>query len=349
MFACGMAMDTTFTTLRITRRDCIRVGFTLVELLVVIAIIGLLIALLLPAVQSAREAARRMQCQNNLKQIGLALQNYESQWRSLPWGAKGGWGPSWTTDILYQIEQPGLAEIVPYGEPGYATGNGLESQQFRTLATAVVPTYQCPSQQGPIVFGESNGQIEGRVINSYVGNAGSDAYTDNYSQAFSRSVLPCVSGDFGCGMDRSNGVLLATNFCNKMSVADSCDNQPLRAPIKYADIADGLSNTVAVAEQKFLVYEFCDLCDHFALYHTDFDDLNGSDFSEALGSLVYGINIENGSNDIKEKSVGSYHVGGVNVALCDGSVRFLTESLSDRVRWAIGSRRGLEVVGADEF
>ena len=342
-------MDASLKPSKIAGRHGSRFGFTLVELLVVLAIIGILVALLLPAVQSAREAARRMQCQNNLKQIGLALQNYESQWRSLPWGAKGGWGPSWTTDILYQIEQPGLAEIVPYGEPGYATGNSLESRRFRALANAVVSTFQCPSQQGPALYNQNNGQIQLRAVNNYLGNSGSDAFRDNYTQDFSTSVAPCAPGDFNCGMDRSNGVLLATNFCNRMSVADVCDNQPLRLPIKYSDIADGLSNTVAVAEKKFLAYEFCNVCDHFALYHTDFDDMNGSDFSEALATLLYAINIEHGSNDMREKSIGSYHVGGVNVALCDGSVRFLTESLNDRVRWALGSRRGLEVVGAEEF
>lgn len=314
-----------------------RLGFTLVELLVVIAIIALLIALLLPAVQSAREAARRVQCQNNLRQIGLALHNYESQWRSLPWGAKGGWGHSWTTDILYQIEQPALAEIVPYGEPGYATGNSLESQRFRQLARAVVPTFQCPSQPGPALYAQNNGQLPARAINSYLGNAGSDAVSDNYSVG---STM---------GMEASNGVLRVGNFCNQVSITDRCNNRPTQLPIRFSDIPDGLSSTVAIAETKFLVYEFCDVCDHFSLYHTDFDDMNGSDFSEALASLLYGINIMHGSNDAKEKSIGSYHVGGVHVAMCDGAVRFLTESLDTRIRLAIGSRRGREVIEADAF
>jgi len=320
-----------------TSRDANRNGFTLVELLVVIAIISLLIALLLPAVQSAREAARRMQCQNNLRQIGLALHNYESQWRSLPWGAKGGWGPSWTTDILSQIEQPALAEIVPYGEPGYATGSSRASQNFRTLAKAVIPTYRCPSQPGPAIFNQLNGQLDERAVNSYLGNAGSDAVSDNYSVG---STL---------GMEASNGVLRVGNFCNQVAITDRCDNRPAQMPIRFSDIPDGLSSTVAIAEAKFLVYEFCDLCEHFSLYHTDFDDMNGSDFSEALASLRYGINLEHGSNDEKEKSIGSYHVGGVHVAMCDGAVRFLTESLETRIRLAIGSRRGKEVIDADGY
>ncbi len=314
-----------------------RSGFTLVELLVVIAIIGLLVALLLPAVQSAREAARRMHCQNNLKQIGLALHNYEGNWRSLPWGAKGGWGHSWTTDILYQLEQPGLAEIVPYGEPGYATGTLLESERFRTLASTAVPTFRCPSQPGPALYTQNNGQILSRAVNSYMGSSGSDAISDNYSVG---STL---------GMEDSNGVLRVGNFCNRLTVADVCDNRPTELPIKFSDIPDGLSSTVAVGEVKFLAYEFCDVCDHFALYHTDFDDMNGSDFSEALLSLLYGINIEHGTNDQKEKSMGSYHYGGAQVVMCDGSVHFLTESLDQRVRLAIGSRRGKEVLEADAF
>ncbi len=122
-------------------------AFTLVELLVVIAIIAILVGLLLPAVQSAREAGRRMSCQNNVRQLALGLHNYESAFRSLPWGAKGGWGHSWTSDILPFIEQPALAEIMPYGEPGYATGASIESQHFRVLATTVYRPFNAPANK----------------------------------------------------------------------------------------------------------------------------------------------------------------------------------------------------------
>src|SRR6476646_5651241 len=106
-------------------------GFTLVELLVVIAIIGVLVALLLPAVQAAREAARRMQCSNHLKQVGLALQNYHDVFNSLPFGARArfvqttssnpvgqGWGPSWLMSILPFCEQKPLSDLLEAGQTG---------------------------------------------------------------------------------------------------------------------------------------------------------------------------------------------------------------------------------------
>src|SRR5688572_18241924 len=102
-----------------------RTAFTLVELLVVIAIIGVLVALLLPAVQAAREAARRMQCSNHLKQIGLGLQNYHDTFQSLPFGARAryvntsgtnpanqAWGPSWYVGLLPFCEQKPLSDLI---------------------------------------------------------------------------------------------------------------------------------------------------------------------------------------------------------------------------------------------
>jgi len=188
-----------------------------------------------------------------------------------------------------------------------------------------------------MIFTSSAGLPSDRAVNSYLGNSGSDAVNDNYTAGTT------------LGMEASNGVLRVGNFCNQTSITDPCDNHPTQLPIKYSDIADGLSSTVAIAESKFLAGEFCDVCDHFSLYHTDFDDMNGSDFSEALATLLYGINIEHGSNDVKEKSMGSYHFGGAHVATCDGAVRFLTESLDDRIRLAIGSRRGHEVLENDAY
>ncbi len=308
----------------------------------VIAIIAVLVALLLPAVQAAREAARKMQCQNNLRQIGLALHNYEASFRSLPWGAKGGWGHSWTTDILRQLEQPGLADSVPYGERGYATGNLLESRNFRTLAQTPIATYQCPSQPGPPTFNDMNGLITGRAINSYLGNAGGDCCCDDHT-AECRTAIPC-----NVGMDAGNGVFRAANFCNQASLGGVCNNKPSQPPIRFSEITDGLSTTVAIGETRFLVYEGCTICDHFSLYHTDFDDMNGSDFSEALMSLYFPINSRrppnSGFNDELEMGIGSYHRGGAQVTMCDGSVQMLTESIDTKIRRAIGSRGGGEVV-----
>jgi prepilin-type N-terminal cleavage/methylation domain-containing protein len=106
-----------------------RSGFTLVELLVVIAIIGILVALLLPAVQAAREAARRVQCTNHQKQIALALRLYHDIHKTFPWGQlvygnpAGGWGWSWTAHILPQMEQASAAAALDLKQPMSAPGN----------------------------------------------------------------------------------------------------------------------------------------------------------------------------------------------------------------------------------
>lgn len=305
-----------------------RGGFTLIELLVVVSIIGILVGLLLPAVQAAREAARRVQCQNNLKQIGLALHNYESTYKTLPWGAKGGWGQSWTTDILPFIEQGHLWQETPQGENGWATSNTLEGRQFRSLARTLVPAYRCPSQPGPTHFGEEIGFITGRALNSYLGNAGSDVARDTYS----------TSGRLG--MEAGNGVL---------RVGD-CVTDPSKPPwppaIKFSAVFDGLSHTALVSETRYIDIWECGICDHFALYHPDFDRARGSDFSEALASLKYGINLEIAPKEHKEISISSFHPGGVHVLMCDGSVQFLTESLEESVRHAIGSRGNRELYDA---
>lgn len=309
-------------------RKCGRHAFTLIELLVVIAIIGILVALLLPAVQAAREAARRVQCQNHLKQIGLAIHNYESTYKRLPWGAKGGWGQSWTTDILPYLEQGGLWEATPQGEPGWATSNTLEGEQFRFLARTLVPTYRCPSQPGPSHFAEEIGLISGRALNSYLGNSGSDVTRDTYS----------TSGHIG--MEAGNGVLRVGDCVTNPS------EPPWPPSIKFSAIFDGLSHTVLVSETRYIRLSECGICDHFALYHPDFDRAQGSDFSEALVSLHHGINLEIAPKEHKEISVSSFHPGGAHALMCDGSVQYLTESLDESVRHAIGSRGNYEIYDA---
>lgn len=307
-----------------------RLAFTLIELLVVIAIIGILVSLALPAVQAARESARRVQCQNHLKQIGLAMHHYEATYRTLPWGAKGGWGQSWTTDLLPFLEQTALWEMVPDADDGWATHATPQGEQIRTLATTLVPTYRCPSQPGPDHLSEVIDLVAGRAINSYLGNAGSDVQRDTHS----------VPGFVG--MDAGNGVL---------RVAD-CVTLPGEPPMppatKFSGILDGLSHTLLVSETRYIDLSQCGICDHFALFHPEFDRDRGTDFSEVLVSLLHGTNLQNGppiANEIMELSASSHHVGGVHAVRCDGSVQFLTDSLDEKIRHAMGSRGGREPVG----
>ena len=143
-------------------------GFTLVELLVVIAIIGILVALLLPAIQAAREAARRTQCNNNLKNIGLGLQNYHDTYKTFPMGAMhtgarttttSAYGPSWQYGILPFMEQQGLYDEV----------DKTQRVWDQPIRSTVVKTFLCPSDDG---FGEDPSQTHGIAVTHYVASEG---------------------------------------------------------------------------------------------------------------------------------------------------------------------------------
>jgi len=146
------------------KKDRSRRGFTLIELLVVIAIIGVLIALLLPAVQAAREAARRAQCINNLKQLGLGLHNYHDSVGAVPMGFAGGGGwEQWTPVIMLlpYIEQKPLFDSINFtGNIGSGYTGGLNS----TAIKSTVSVYQCPSDTDRLT------NVQGHI--NYAGNWG---------------------------------------------------------------------------------------------------------------------------------------------------------------------------------
>jgi prepilin-type N-terminal cleavage/methylation domain-containing protein len=220
-----------------------RRGFTLVELLVVIAIIGVLVALLLPAVQAAREAARRMQCGNNMKQIGLGLQNYHDTFNSLPYGARcryilnspttnsNQWGPSWIVGILPFCEQKNLFDRMDALEKGGATY--ASTSMYQAANNQKIPWLLCPSSPVPQTEIQSSQTL---VVPSYVGISGAAGggratTTDPY---FSETR---AWGGSCSGVVSAGGLL----------VKDACFNM--------AANTDGTSNTIVVGEISDYFYQ----------------------------------------------------------------------------------------------
>ena len=221
-----------------------RPGFTLVELLVVITVIGVLISLLLPAVQSSRESARRMQCTNNEKQLALALHEYHVTFNSFPPGVYCGWGESWGAAILPYLEQTPL-----YGTISWGNGNWWDtdpaSVALQKLATRRIPVFRCPSQAGP---DSEDWILPNRYRTNYLGNAGSNVTTDELADA---SVID---------MTRSDGVLLVNLCCNGWR------------GIGINEITDGTSNTFLLGEAIYAstLADGCDFCVRFSLFHPEF-------------------------------------------------------------------------------
>ncbi|WP_254507824.1 DUF1559 domain-containing protein [Anatilimnocola floriformis] len=310
-------------------QGCRRRGFTLVELLVVIAIIGVLVALLLPAVQAAREAARRMQCSNNQKQLALAIHNYHDTYLTLPWAASQGFGFTYHAHVYPFMEQQPLYNIIQFQDSGEGSDSSPNST-FSIVAKTVVKGLKCPSEKTANVWAPAINGLSNRAVGSYVGNCGSDVSLDT----------PQAQGtiDVRCG----NGPMLVFHVASAVN----------RTEVKFKNITDGLSNTLLGGESPFSVVDPCTICDRMYGYSYDADAANAAsgegDFSEVVCSTYYKMNrsmLKTGpTGDEREMSFGSYHPGGCVMQMCDGSIRYVTESVDMAIWKAAGSRDGGETL-----
>lgn len=287
-------------------RRSIASGFTLVELLVVIAIIGILIALLLPAVQAAREAARRMSCSNNLKQIGIALHNYHDSMGQFPSGFITGQRPDpqwgWAALILPYMEQGAVHEALDVkGRSLLATLTIAPSDPKvdETLRT-VIGGYRCPSDTADDYVAGTNVSVE-RV------------WTDRAGYVYD----PPVSNYVGCvglynapfGIDMMSGDNNGVLFGNSM--------------IAFRDILDGTSNVLAVGERSNKCWPGPAT---WLGPNTMTNDASGIYFT--VGHVLYPINDDTPATAPNcQNGFGSYHPGGAMFVFCDGSVHFLSETI----------------------
>lgn len=307
-----------------------RPGFTLIELLVVIAIIAILIALLLPAVQQAREAARRTQCKNNMKQLGLALHNYHDTIGVFPFGFDER-ETLWTAMILPQIEQANLYQTLIWQESGL--GNWNAGGPNEAACATVIPAFRCPSMAVP--EGVDNNGIEGRVPISYRAVSGSNAISDDLSTIPAGHSPPFA-------LEQQSGLNGLFYGCSRKRIRD---------------ITDGTSNTLMVGESYT---EPTYVRDGQGMDYWQFGapqtggwdaipgDRGGTEYSEGLGSAYGKINSRldpTVPGVIAELSFGSWHIGGAQFTLGDGSVRFISENIDLTLYRSLGSISGGEVVG----
>jgi len=290
-----------------------RRAFTLVELLVVIAIIGVLVALLLPAVQAAREAARRSSCSNNLKQIGLGLHNYHDNHLQLPpAGMSVGNDFSWAVLILPQIEQENLYEAFDKNIVYSAAAN-------EAVALGMPAAYHCPSGTG--LTSGSTGDASGGVripASHYYGCLGPRGTNPSTGSAYQE--VDVASTYHINGVMSGNGMFIDSKG------------------YKFRDCTDGTANTMMVGEISW--------DDVIPGYRSWARGCRGG--CGAAKNINYSINGEvyvSGTVSHNDMSMGSNHPGGAQFVFVDASTHFLSETIDHNVYLSLASRNGGEVLG----
>jgi prepilin-type N-terminal cleavage/methylation domain-containing protein/prepilin-type processing-associated H-X9-DG protein len=316
-------------------------GFTLIELLVVIAIIGVLIGLLVPAVQKVREAGNRMACSNNLKQIGLALLNYHDSYKRFPYentNLSDSVRCNWAAHIFPFIEQPFKGTVL--GPTTVIGGHVLPQPGIRNDAignTFVVPIYLCPSD-GPTISADGS-----RALGNYLAvNAPNTDQRDYWNTA--------TAGVFVYQCHNTVNVSIS----DPRAVVNT--NGP---PTTIASITDGTSNTLAVGERP----AYPDLPEAGycgAWVYSEMDSALGLPNTKQWCATVdnLGRPCPGGKQWFQPGTPGNYcdanhfwskHIGGGNWLFCDGSVRFLSYNIGTAIQAALATKAGGEVIDGSVF
>lgn len=301
-----------------------RSGFTLIELLVVIAIIAILIGLLLPAVQKVREAAARMKCQNNLKQISLAIHNFHSSYERFPFGAGvccTPTGPNWTVDIMPFAEQKNVVDSL-----NLTIANGMQNAVNATAVQQVIPMFICPSDPAsnkPIMTRFAAHNASPALALWYPASMG-PTHMDQCPFCPNGTPSPtnfcCQGWNFGTGAGGGSPAGTFAGIFGRTSVTT----------IRFSSVTDGLSGTFLIGET--LPAD----CTFMGVFSQNFP-LSGT--SIPLNTFETAVD----ANWYRTCGFKSKHTGGANFAMGDASVRFVSAMVDFVIYNGVGTRAGGEI------